>query len=278
MAWLCLSCLGMSCSLTTPLDELGSGSGGMSAASSTSASSTGGAATTASTGGGGAPGCNYATEVLSDQPLGYWRLDESATPVAYDASNNGIDGTFSGGVTLGETGALAYDDNKAVRFDGMSSDVGFGDVFDFDQQKPFSLEAWILPDSPITQGAIIGKLQFLDSNFDGYLLGVDFDGFVVFHRRPSAFLGSAMRLSDAFTHVVATYDGVTMRLFVNGAAAGNHRTRVAVLDTPDQFLIGNAKNWTNFKGVIDEVAVYDHPLAEARIAAHHACATTGRVP
>jgi hypothetical protein len=76
-----------------------------------------------------------------------------------------------------------------------------------------------------------------------------------------------------FFHVVVTFDGETLFLFVNGsqvaATVGN-----ADLDPSDaRVLIGEVSNWGRHTGVIDEVAIYDKPLAPARIAAHHEAAS-----
>ena len=44
------------------------------------------------------------------RPNLYWRLGESAGPVAHDVTPNGNDGTYSGGVTFGTAGAVTGDD------------------------------------------------------------------------------------------------------------------------------------------------------------------------
>ncbi|HXF56088.1 MAG TPA: PQQ-dependent sugar dehydrogenase, partial [Actinomycetota bacterium] len=48
----------------------------------------------------------YRDEVLSDAPLGYWRLGEASGTTASDASGGGHDGTYLGGATLGAPGLL----------------------------------------------------------------------------------------------------------------------------------------------------------------------------
>lgn len=60
----------------------------------------------------------YTTEVLIDQPLGYYRLDEalSSSPAA-DSSGHALDGAYTGGVTT-VPGNLYFDNNTAMSFDG----------------------------------------------------------------------------------------------------------------------------------------------------------------
>src|SRR5438552_2561394 len=66
---------------------------------------------------------SYQTEVLSDAPALYLRFGEAAGTNTADASGNGRDATFSGSVTLGQTGALATDSDTAVLFDGVNGKV-----------------------------------------------------------------------------------------------------------------------------------------------------------
>jgi hypothetical protein len=63
---------------------------------------------------------SYEDTVLSDSPLAYWRVDESSGTVAHDITGNGNDATYTGGVTLGSSGALLNDSDTAVTLDGTT--------------------------------------------------------------------------------------------------------------------------------------------------------------
>ncbi len=63
---------------------------------------------------------NYTGLVLSDRPVAYYRLDESSGLVAHDLTANHYDGTLSGTITPGQTGAIAGDADTAVLFGGAS--------------------------------------------------------------------------------------------------------------------------------------------------------------
>jgi uncharacterized repeat protein (TIGR01451 family) len=58
----------------------------------------------------------YAAQILADQPLGYWRLDETSGTVAADASGNGHDGTISAGVSLAQSPLVGG--GTSMRFPG----------------------------------------------------------------------------------------------------------------------------------------------------------------
>ncbi len=61
----------------------------------------------------------YATRVLADAPIGYWRFGEApGAPRARDESPNRNDGTYSGGITLGQPGF--HDGDTAALFDGRT--------------------------------------------------------------------------------------------------------------------------------------------------------------
>jgi hypothetical protein len=70
-----------------------------------------------------AAGSNYANAVKDLNPVCYWRLGEPAGAVAYDSSANNLDGTYVGGVTLGQPGALLGDSDTAAAFNGIDTCV-----------------------------------------------------------------------------------------------------------------------------------------------------------
>ncbi|HZO16152.1 MAG TPA: LamG domain-containing protein, partial [Polyangiaceae bacterium] len=78
----------------------------------------------------------------------------------------------------------------------------------------------------------------------------------------------------AYTHVVGTYDGTVMRLFVNAASAGTLTDPRAAAPKDVPFFVGIRSLYAGgFKGDIDEVAVYDKALSPQRVQAHYDAAT-----
>ena len=63
----------------------------------------------------------YASEVLADTPLAYYRLGEASGTTLVDSSGNARDGTYAGSPTLGAASLLVSDpSNTAVSFDGVN--------------------------------------------------------------------------------------------------------------------------------------------------------------
>ena len=59
-------------------------------------------------------------------------------------------------------------------------------------------------------------------------------------------------------HVLSTYDGTTIRLYVDGVSAGTGSTTLATQDTP--FYIGKSSVGTGINAAIDEVAIWTRAL------------------
>ncbi len=56
----------------------------------------------------------YTTEVLKDNPRGYWRLGETSGETVNDETANSMDGTYVNAPTLGVPGVIT--DNTAALF------------------------------------------------------------------------------------------------------------------------------------------------------------------
>src|SRR4051812_48536327 len=70
--------------------------------------------------------------------------------------------------------------------------------------------------------------------------------------------------------VVLSESTDTAELFINGASKGTRTVSQAYATTPGSFEAGASGSTNNpFDGRLDEVAVYEHGLSAARIAAHH---------
>jgi hypothetical protein len=71
-------------------------------------------------------------------------------------------------------------------------------------------------------------------------------------------------------HVVATYDGTALRLYVAGQAIGGSPDARVMTPTVAPFLLGieTTAGTSFFQGSLAEVAVYDHALEPDRILAH----------
>lgn len=215
----------------------------------------------------------YVAAVTADAPLAWYRFEEAGGTVAKDAVGQ-RDGTYEGTFSFGE---LGIGGSRAVRFDGETSRVTAQHrAFGFGGGAPFSVELWFRPEVVddrvrrlFDRGAPSDTSGYLVQFHSGTILtemrGVD-GGTAGYADGPAPSVG-------AYHHLVVTYDGAKMRLYVNGGLAGEGNGGVDVGSPEDALLvIGDIVSTSYFKyqGLVDELAIYDKALLPNRVAAHFA--------
>jgi hypothetical protein len=219
----------------------------------------------------------YRAIVLADRPIGYWRLGDT-TAMAADASGNGTAGIYGSGITQGVPGAVVNDADTAADFDGNTGVITIGSGFDFTGKTAFSIEAWIRP--TLFDGVFrhVVTKQRRDTPRQGYALLVQADDGIKFERFVNDMDISAGVVitppATAYTHVVASYDGAVIRLFINGQQVRQIVDNRIQPPIEGPAVIG-AANLTEafFAGSIDEVAIYAAALPPARVEAHFLAGT-----
>jgi hypothetical protein len=223
----------------------------------------------------------YRDVVTTDNPVGYWRVNETSGTVAADQTANAISGSYLGGVTLGVTGALSGDSDRAVRLDGVDDRISMGDpasgLFDF--AGDFSVEAWIKT-TVNAERCVISKVT---SAGRGWQITVTDDpGTVGFIRARVSdgsttrySYGPAVRVDDGnWHHVVVTVaraSGTTV--YVDKRAQFTAGTSTFDVTNTAALLVGSASGYPFFVGDTDEVALYGTALSQARVSAHFDAAT-----
>ena len=211
----------------------------------------------------------FAQPYFTGAPTGlfaYWKFDDGSGSSAADASGNGHTGTLVNMNT--GTAWIAGKVNGALRFDGTNDYVRIGNV---SPAGGITVSAWVNPSSIGIDRQIVSK-GFNGTRTQWELKTTTVDGKVSFrHWAPGAVgVESIHRLTaGVWTHVAATYDGTTWRIYWNGvldnqANAGGPvaTTRnlcigcVDIDGTPGQFWVG----------AIDDVKIYDRALSAAEVA------------
>jgi hypothetical protein len=220
----------------------------------------------------------YEQTVLEDAPILYLRLDEPASSLVVTDRIAAVEGRVSGSVELGVPGAIVGDPNGAARFD--NGVINLGDVASFAGDAPFSIEVWIAPD-PIeeTYWSVLAKLQMESEAAPGsvgYQIGVTPVGgrgsyFTRLSVTHGDFLQSSIQPSaGTFTHLVGVFTGLEMRIYVDGALAATRASAASLPSAAMPLQIGRfGGDNSAFRGVVDEVAIYDHALPQARVTAHY---------
>lgn len=215
----------------------------------------------------------YAAEVLADAPLAYFRFDELQGPVARSVVGT-LTGPYQGDFAFNQPGAV--DGNPSVRFDGTTTRIPLGDVFELAGNAPYSIELWINA-VDVNNTRFIVDRRTNGSPSDGYTfyLGV---GYFLASRITAdvemAYVNFDALPLDTWVHAVVTYDGSFQRMYIDGALS---QTSNASAITPigggaGFFTIGDREpaQFRKLDGRLDELAIYDKALSDAAIARHYA--------
>jgi archaellin len=215
----------------------------------------------------------YPAEVITDSPVLYWRLGESAGTIAEDATSNNRDGTYNNTPTLGVPGALAGDANTAVSFASASSEtVSRADEAALDLGDVWTLEAWVKM-AATGSGAQRG---IVSKGTAAYYMRINSSDKLEALRSQSISLCTAtVAITDTnWHHVVATKNGTTVKLYLDGVDVSGPVTNQTCTNTTASLWVGADSDGSNntgefFNGSIDEVAVYGADLSGARVTAHY---------
>lgn len=252
----------------------------------------------------------YAAAVVADQPAAYWRLGEATGSFA-DSSPSG---THAASQTVfhpsdaslflrAQPGAVATDDG-AIHDDAAPSGLGHEpngayvhspSATPLGHRNPFSLEIWAKPlphDAQDTfgkqfSGGMIGNFDMDGSGSFNYGAGV----YLSWPTRQPIFVRAGQGTgrdvlegpplsTSTWSHVVATYDGETMRTYVDGALVQSVASTRDIGLTPATTRIGafrmdfGVTDYAGyFYGSLDEAAVYGRALTAEEIAGHFQAAT-----
>jgi hypothetical protein len=148
--------------------------------------------------------------------------------------------------------------------------VRVADASSLDVTSAFTVEAWIKPSLLPAAGSfesVVTKPESYSLQFNGPLLEFTIMQNGV-RQRLQAPAGSVQ--AGQIYHVVATYDGTTRRLYLNGAQVASSALAGGPTVTPSDLYMGT---WDgvgeNFDGTIDEVALYNSALSTSAVSAHY---------
>jgi hypothetical protein len=187
-----------------------------------------------------------------------------------DSTGTGHTGTIAG-ATWTTQGKVA----GALVFDGVNDWVTVNDANDLDFTTGMTVEAWVYPTasgSGSWRNVIIkeragGEVFNLYANADTNAPTV----YVVRAGQPTAPLdarGTVAAPLNTWTHLAVSYDGTTLRLFVNGVQVGSRAAAGPLLTSTGVMRIGGNGVWGEFfQGRIDEVRLYNRALSATEIQA-----------
>lgn len=229
----------------------------------------------------------YQQKVLASGPVSYWPLNETSGTTAFDIASGINNITYGGDLGISPDNylinqpGLRADGNSCAQLISPTGDPGIG----VSTQAPyhaslnplrFSVECWVKPTS--TTGQYLVSLQ--DRTAGGRI------GYTLWKNNGSAGFGVMAGIGTASTgvavngatvaavggvyHVVGTYDGTTLKLYVNGNLEGSaNLTYVPATVNQPGFSLGSRNGSTADPSYIQDVALYTRALTQAEIKNHY---------
>jgi hypothetical protein len=204
--------------------------------------------------------------------VSWWPGDGDAHDI-----QGGNNGTLENGAAFA-TGKVG----PAFSFDGFDDFVAVPNSPNLNLTQPLTIDAWVNPSIANQNGGIVEKTVGDQVNTQ-YLMHLE--GGVVFFRliivpgvdHRTVHSNSAIPINE-WTHIVGTWDGATMKLFINGV----QQTETVAVTPPinsgnGPTLIGRlGQNIYHFAGLIDEVEIFDRALSTPEIIALYLADSAGK--
>lgn len=210
------------------------------------------------------------TAVISQEVslVAHFPLNEGRGPVAYDVGPHGLEARIQGATWV------QCANKHVLAFDGIDDYVRCDDER-LDLHGPITLSAWVwAEETPTTEVGIAGK------QFSSYLLTYYTDRKAWWYIGSGTNHATAPVLTGCWRHLVGTFDGRRLRLYVNGELIDEEHSTFSSIPSGGAFFVGcvlgdptapdpaYAKSGY-FKGYIADVRVYAGALSTEQIAAQY---------
>ena len=204
--------------------------------------------------------------------VGFWNLNENSGIVAHDSSPFHNDGEIRPSLSWvpGKyKSALQFHNNVDERVYMMDNNS-------FHITNAFTIMAWVKPNTNTIHKVVLSKytpgqpvtfiLRQDESNQGLWEVTLDTQNGATH----TIVLSNAPIQIGVWQHIAATYDGITLRLYINGVLDNSLPVTGTLYVGSDPVIIGgqNSSGGDNrfpFDGVIDEIRVYNNALAPAQI-------------
>jgi hypothetical protein len=197
-----------------------------------------------------------------------YSFNEGSGTTLADRTGSGRTGTISGATwtTQGRNGG-------ALSFDGVNDWVTVADANSLDLTTGMTLEAWVYPTAGgggswrnvIIKERTGGEVYNLYANADTNTPAV----FVIRAAQttvPQDARGTAALTLNTWTHLAATFDNATLRLYLNGTQVATRAVAGPLVTSTGALRIGGNGIWGEFfQGRIDDVRIYNRALTATEI-------------
>ncbi len=175
---------------------------------------------------------SYSAQVLADGPDGYWRMNETSGTTATDLAGGNDNAFYEAGYTLNQPGGLGPAPDPSVALNGTSGRVRTGSTLRLGSATGVTVEALVNPST------LSPSSQAIARKHGQYLLRLDSAGRVIWRLWKGGAVTELLSpagvvTAGSWSHIAATYDGTTMRIYVNGTERAQ-RALAGPVDAPEQ--------------------------------------------
>ena len=200
-------------------------------------------------------------------PVAHWDMDEGSGAKINDKSGNGNDGTLVNGPTWtqGKYGS-------ALSFDGVDDYVDAGNQQNLQITGPITITAWVKTSNVTSYNGIVTK-YYAENGKRGFAL--EFNPFnptggglrfIISRDGTSTSIVSTNEVSiNEWEHIAATYDGSTMKLYVDGILKSNANYDAGIYNTSEKLFLGRNVGYSSLNGLLDDIKIYDYARTEEEI-------------
>ena len=208
--------------------------------------------------------------------VSWWRAEGNAQD-----ARGANSGTLMNGTSFGPGMA-----GTAFDFSGVNQFVSVANAPSLNPTNALTLETWVYPTGPpASDGMVIWAKDDASLHREYLLVLASVGGQWVFRPHVGAptgfffFNGRTPVQLNTWYHVAVTYDGSTLRLYVNGNLDGSLPVTGPIITTAQPFLIGGIPGgpWY-FTGRIDELSLYNRALSAGEILTIYNAGGAGKCP
>jgi len=173
----------------------------------------------------------------------------------------------------------ATDRAPALVFDGVSTSLTVPEITAADlPRREITAECCVALDQPQPWGGLLGYFQDNGDDEKGWLLGYAKDAFcfaVSTHRKLTYLTAPRPATPGRWYHVTGTYDGQTMRLYLNGREVATSQEQSGDIDYPPKalYVIGAYRDDNEdfrFQGKLRDIRLYAQALSPDQVRARSA--------
>ena len=214
---------------------------------------------------------SYIIEVLKDNPLGFWALDESSGTTITDRSSCGNNGSFSATITNSKEMPLVYgitrafkNNNKTITFN-ISKDLNTkSSTFLLSDDNDFSLEAWVYPQINNSAEVILfaDQTQNVKIYYDKGTIFFSVYGDIAKYTVPN--------INQSF-YIVGTYSPSQISLYIDGDLVDFSEKTSTFNQSISSFTSGPTANSSDYY-LANAFAIYRYALKDDQIKLHYSSA------